>query len=155
MPTDLGAPSVDCARQVLTVVPPLMQEIRIEMRGAAPAGMSVPQFRMLIFARNRPGASVTEVASHLGVTVPTASVAVDRLVRQGLLHAPHAQGNRRRRSIELTPMGAGAVDHALASTTDAFAQRLAALSSNELQLVQQAMALLQRELAPQRPGPDA
>jgi DNA-binding MarR family transcriptional regulator len=125
------------------------------MRGAAPAGMSVPQFRMLIFARNRPGASVTDVASHLGVTVPTASVAVDRLVRPGLLEAPQTPDNRRRRSIVLTPVGARAVDRALGSTTDAFAQRLAALSTPELQLVQQALALLQRELAPQLPGPDA
>ena len=148
-------PSLACAHQVLSTVPPLMQEIRARMREAAPAGLSVPQFRMLIFARNHPGASVTDVAAHLGVTVPTASVAVDRLVRQGLLSAPLTPDNRRRRSIDLTPSGMRAVERALVSTTDAFSQRLSALSSAELALVRDAMALLQRWLAPRAPGADA
>ena len=146
---------MDCARRVLAAVPPLMQQIRAEMRDAAPAGLSVPQFRLLVFARNCPGGSVTEAAFHLGVTVPTASVAVDRLVRQGLLDAPLTPDNRRRRAICLTADGEQAVDRALECTTDAFAQRLAALSGPELQMVQHAMALLQRELAPHTPGTDA
>jgi len=147
--------ATDCASRVLATVPPLMQEIRAQMREAAPAGISVPQFRMLIFARNHGGASVTDVASHLGVTVPTASVAVDRLVRQGLLRAPVTPDNRRRRSIAVTPAGARLVEQALARTTGAFADRLAAMSDDEFALVQQALALLEQHLSPRTPGADA
>lgn len=146
---------LDCARRVLSAVPPLMQEIRAEMRNAAPAGLSVPQFRVLVYAGNHPGASVSDIAAHLGVTLPTASVAVDRLVRQGLLQAPLTPDNRRRRSIELTAAGTRAVSHALASTTDAFAQRLADLKPQDLALVRQALVLLERQLAPRAPGADA
>lgn len=145
----------ECARSVLAAVPPLMQEIRAEMRLAAPAGMSIPQFRALIFTRNHPGASVSELAAHLGITVPTASVAVDRLVRQKLLRAPVSLQNRRRRSLELTAAGARAVESARAATTEAFARRLDGLSESELSLVQQALALLQGRLAPRQPGDDA
>jgi DNA-binding MarR family transcriptional regulator len=148
-------PSRDCASHVLAAVPPLMQEIRAEMRSAAPAGLSIPQFRALIFARNHPGASVTELAAHLGITVPTASVTVDRLVRQKLLLAHVTPDNRRRRSLALTAAGAKAVDTALAATTDAFAQRLSALSAEDLGLVQRALQMLQHWLAPRTPGADA
>lgn len=147
--------SLDCARRVLSSVPPLMQEIRAEMRNAAPEGMSVPQFRVLVYAGNHPGASVSDVALHLGVTVPTASVAVDRLVRQGLLDAPPTPDNRRRRSIGLTDSGREAVSRALACTTEAFARRLAGLARHELDMVQQALALLEQELSPRAPGADA
>jgi DNA-binding MarR family transcriptional regulator len=140
---------------VLAAVPPLMQEIRAEMRGAAPAGLSIPQFRALIFARKHAGASVSELAAHLGITVPTASVMVDRLVRQKLLRAPLAPDNRRRRSLALTAAGVRAVESAWAATTEAFAKRLEGLSSSELALVQQALALLQQRLVPREPGADA
>jgi DNA-binding MarR family transcriptional regulator len=155
LPSSEAAPSHDCARAVLAAVPPLMQEIRAEMRQAAPAGLSIPQFRALIFARNHPGASVSELAAHLGITVPTASVAVDRLVRQKLLRAPVSPDNRRRRSLQVTEAGSRAVDAAWASTTDAFARRLDSLAAHELLLVQQALALLQRRMAPREPGADA
>ena len=137
---------------MLATVPPLMQQIRAEMRAAAPAGLSVPQFRTLIFTRNQPGASVTELAAHLGITVPTASVTVDRLVRQKLLQARITPGNRRRRSLRLTAAGARAVDAALAASTEAFARRLAALSAAELELVGQALQLLQHRLVPATPA---
>ncbi len=131
-----------------------MQEIRAEMRSAAPEGLSIPQFRALIFARNHPGASVSEIAAHLGVTLPTASVSVDRLVRQGLLEAPVVPDNRRRRSVGLTPAGAQLVERAWSATTDAFARRLGGLSADELQLVQRALALLEEHVAPRVPGAD-
>jgi DNA-binding MarR family transcriptional regulator len=155
LPSPDAEPSHACARGVLASVPPLMQEIRARMREAAPAGLSIPQFRALIFARNHPGASLSELAAHLGITVPTASVAVDRLVRQKLLRAPVSPDNRRRLSLQLTRAGARAVDTAWAATTEAFARRLDGLSSQELALVQQALALLQRQLAPREPGADA
>ena len=148
-------PPRDCASRMLATVPPLMQQIRAEMRAAAPAGMSIPQFRALIFARNQSGASVTELAAHLGVTVPTASVMVDRLVRQKLLRARVTPDNRRRRSLALTAAGMRAVQAALTITTDAFAQRLAALTDEELALVQHALQLLHHRLAPHTPGTDA
>ncbi len=141
-----------CARRLIATVPPLMKAIRTEMRRAAPAGLTVPQFRVLIFARSFPGASITELAEHLGVTVPTASVTVDRLVKQGLLEAPHQPDNRRRRSLALTDEGAASIATAMDATAAAFAARLAALSREELALVEQAMALLEHRMIEDLPA---
>ena len=55
--------SLACARQVLDAVPLLMREIRSEMRQSAPAALSVPSFRALIFAHANPGSSLTELAA--------------------------------------------------------------------------------------------
>jgi DNA-binding MarR family transcriptional regulator len=149
------SPSLDCARRVVGTLPPLMQEIRSQMRQAVPAGLSVPQFRVLILARRKPGASVSDVAAHLGVTLPTASVAVDRLVKQGLLTIDITPDNRRRRSIGLTPQGARVVTQAQARTTRALADRLAPLSTRQLATLQEALTLLEVHLAPDTIGTDA
>jgi DNA-binding MarR family transcriptional regulator len=132
-----------------------MQEIRSQMRQAVPAGLSVPQFRVLILARRKPGASVSDVAAHLGVTLPTASVAVDRLVKQGLLTIDITPDNRRRRSIGLTPQGTSVVTQAQARTTRALADRLAPLSTRQLATLQEALTLLEVHLAPDTIGTDA
>jgi DNA-binding MarR family transcriptional regulator len=125
------------------------------MRQAVPAGLSVPQFRVLILARRKPGASVSDVAAHLGVTLPTASVAVDRLVKQGLLTIDITPDNRRRRSIGLTPQGTRVVTQAQARTTRALADRLAPLSLRQLATLQEALTLLEVHLAPDTIGTDA
>jgi DNA-binding MarR family transcriptional regulator len=144
-----------CARRVVGTLPPLMQEIRNQMRQAVPAGLSVPQFRVLILARRKPGASVSDVASHLGVTLPTASVAVDRLVKQGLLSIDITPDNRRRRSIGLTGLGTRVVTQAQARTTHALAERLSPLSPQQLALLQEALTLLEDHIAPDSIGTDA
>lgn len=146
---------LDCARHLLGALPPLMQAFRAEMRQAVPAGLSVPQFRVLIYAQKHPGSSISDIAAHLGVTLPTASVAVDRLVRQGLLETAVDAGNRRRRAVDLTAQGHRAVERAQSRTAHALAGRLDALSPDQLVGVCDALTLLQAHLAPDVVGTDA
>ena len=75
-----ASPADACAQAVLAQVPLLMREIRSAMRQAAPEGVGVPQFRSLLFAQREPGGSVSALAGHLGVTLPTASATVTSLV---------------------------------------------------------------------------
>lgn len=120
-----------------------MREIRAEMRQAAPAGLSVPLFRALIFARNHPGASLTALAAHLGVTLPTASVAVDKLIRLGLLQAGASDtaGVRApRRALHLSPHGELSVAEALDATTHAMAQRLRSCDPATLARIEQGLS---------------
>lgn len=131
-----------------------MREIRHEMRAAAsPVLSSVPAFRVLIFARYFPGGSLSELAAHHGVTLPTASVSVDRLVEQALLESRAVPGDRRRRALHLTPAGRRLVDGAMAHTTDVFAARLASLDAPELARVREAVDTLGRLLAPDPSDP--
>jgi MarR family transcriptional regulator, organic hydroperoxide resistance regulator len=48
---------------------------------------------------------VSELASHLGVTVSTMSIAVDRLERQGYVVRARAESDARVRHVRLTPAG--------------------------------------------------
>jgi DNA-binding MarR family transcriptional regulator len=118
------------------------------MRAAAPPGLSVPLFRALIFARSRPGASVSELAAHLGVTLPTASVTIDKLVEQDLLQSLDAPGSRRTRALHLTPAGQEAVARAWTHTTDVVAGRLEGLDGADIERIMHTLALLERRLLP-------
>jgi DNA-binding MarR family transcriptional regulator len=135
-----------CATRLVELVPLWMREVRAQMRAAAPPGLSVPLFRALIFSRSRPGASVSELAAHLGVTLPTASVTIDKLVEQGLLQSLDAPGSRRTRALHLTPAGQQAVGRAWKHTTEVVARRLEGLGSADIERIRHALDLLEPRL---------
>jgi DNA-binding MarR family transcriptional regulator len=143
---DAREASHDCATQLLEVVPALMREIRGEMRRSAPSALSVPSFRALIFAHTRPGASITELAEHLGVTLPTASVAVDKLAARGLLLTARSAGQRRR-CLHLSVEGERLVRHARLHTVQALAARLQSLPAARLGALAQGLAELAHHVA--------
>jgi len=139
--------SLACARQVLDAVPLLMREIRAEMRQSAPAALSVPSFRALIFAHANAGASVSELAAHLGVTLPTASVAVDKLTARGLMLAPRGDGGQRRRALYLSAQGERVVRRAMEHTVKALGARLQSLPVGQLETLQRSLAELSDQVA--------
>lgn len=145
------------AERVLAVVPLVMREIRSEMRGDTPDDLTVPSFRMLIYVRKHPGCSVSAVAAHLGVTLPTASVAVDKLLTLGYLSVDDAQAaasaKPRRRALRLSPRGTQTVARAMRSTTQAFAQRLHGVEAEALPALLDALATLERHLCAPDPTP--
>ena len=94
-----------CARAVMETVPAVMHFIRTEMRRNRASVLSVPQLRALAFLHRHPGACLFNVADHLGVARPTASVIVDRLVRRGLLARSEDPHERRKVVLRLTPKG--------------------------------------------------
>ncbi|HET7527723.1 MAG TPA: MarR family winged helix-turn-helix transcriptional regulator [Burkholderiaceae bacterium] len=134
--------SLACARQVLDAVPLLMREIRSEMRRSAPSALSVPSFRALIFAHVNPGGSLTELATHLGVTLPTASVAVDKLTARGLMLTPREGNGQRRRTLYLSAQGERVVRRAMDHTVRALGERLRALPVGQLESLQLSLAAL-------------
>jgi DNA-binding MarR family transcriptional regulator len=137
-----------CARRLLEVVPVLMREIRSEMRQAAPAALSVPSFRALIFAHVNPGASLTELALHLGVTLPTASVAVDKLAARGLVLTSRESRGQRRRSLHVSAHGERLVRRAMEQTVEALSSRLQPLPTRRLEALQRELGELSALLAP-------
>ena len=145
-----------CAEQLVAVLPHWIRELRREMRRAAPDGLSVPLFRALIFAGNHPGESLGALAAHLGVTLPTASVAVDKLIRAGyLLPSKVGAGAGRRHELHLSPSGSAAVTQAMRHTVAAFAERLAPWSSAQLSGLDATLALLGEGFeTPARPAPE-
>lgn len=131
-----------CAAVVMETIPPVMRFIRTEMRRHGAPGLSMPQFRALGFVDRCPGASLSAVADHLGVTLSTASVIADRLVRHGLIaRAPHPT-ERRRITLTLTPAGSLLLQQARQATRSKVAAMLDGLSSEQLQTIAEGVTLL-------------
>ncbi len=89
---------------LMDVAPSVVRFIRTHMRRRIPA-LSIAQFRTLAFVGRHRGCSLTDVADYLGVTLSTASVLVDRLVRQELLSRTPDEFSRRRVTLALTRGG--------------------------------------------------
>jgi DNA-binding MarR family transcriptional regulator len=65
--------------------------------------LSAPQMNMLLMIRVRETVSVTELAAMLGVSPPSVSAMVDRLVERGLLTRIPSDQDRRKVVIRVSP----------------------------------------------------
>jgi DNA-binding MarR family transcriptional regulator len=138
-----GARAAECADAVLDVAPALMDALRAATRKHV-GQMSVPQFRCLHFIGREPGCCVSEVAAFLGVTLPTASAMVDRLVRAGALRTRAARDDRRRTQLYLTTPGRARLHGIRRGAHADLAASLARLTPHELRRLQDGLALLRR-----------
>jgi DNA-binding MarR family transcriptional regulator len=103
--------AVDCSTRLLEVVPLIMRHIRSELRSQAMKELSVPQFRTLMFLRRHPDASLSLVAEHLGLTPPTVSKMIQKLVDQGIIKRNTAP-DRRQVRLSLSSKGISALSGA-------------------------------------------
>ncbi len=141
----------DLAGAVLEVVPAAMRAIRIQMR-AGLGGISIPQFRLLLFVRRHPGTSLSPAAEHLGVTVPACSQLVDRLVRSGYLDKRQSARERRMVELSLTDRGKAALAERDERTRAWLRDALATIDPEERLALEAALPVL-RSIA--RRGPAA
>jgi DNA-binding MarR family transcriptional regulator len=105
-------------------------------------GLSVPQFRALIKVRHEAGVSLSEVAEHLGASLPTASRIIAKLVNRGYLTRTESNKDRRQMVLHLTPLGRSLVDAAMESTQAQMETDLANLSHDQRDQVRDAMKIL-------------
>jgi DNA-binding MarR family transcriptional regulator len=132
----------ECAREVLEVVPLIMRSIRGELRKHRGGDVSVPQFRTLLYVSRHEDASLSEVAEHIGLTLPSMSRIVDILVTRRLATRETHSGDRRRMTLTLTGRGRTVLESALMAT-DAYLRALfGGFSSNERATVLKAMQVL-------------
>ncbi|MFH1140133.1 MAG: MarR family transcriptional regulator [Chloroflexota bacterium] len=137
----------DCSAQLLDVVPLIMRRIRREMRRHSMPGLSVAQFRTLIYLQRHPGTSLSEVADFLGLTMPSASKLVDRLVMDKAVSRRIAQ-DRRRIRLSLTERGQTALELARLEAHAQLADSLKALSPEDLATVTSALEILDKAFSP-------
>lgn len=131
-----------CAREVMDTVPLVMRFIRTEMRSRRAPSLSVPQFRVLNFLNHEPGAPLSSVAEHLGVTRSTASAIVDRLVRRQLVSRTEHPQERRSVVLTLTSSGAQHLQQSREASCAHMAHMLAGLSEDDLLQVTEGLTLL-------------
>lgn len=108
-----------------------MRRIRAEMRQRTLLGLSIAQFRALNYLSRRPGASLSELAEFLGLTPPTASKLVQKLVTRKVV-ARRAGRDRRRIRLTLTSQGRSSLGTARLETRDKLAESLETLTRGEL-----------------------
>jgi DNA-binding MarR family transcriptional regulator len=132
----------DCAREILAAVPLVMHTIRTEMRSQREPDLSVPQFRVLNYLNRHEGASLSEVAEFLGLTLPSVSKMVDGLVGRGLVSRQMAVEDRRRVVLAPTAQGRSARQAALQVTESRLAERLAPLPASRRRTIMEAMQVL-------------
>ena len=136
----------DYAAAVIETVLLAMKTIRGEMSRHRPAGISVPQFRVLGFIKHHPGASLSMVAEHIGLTLPSMSTAVDGLVKRGLVEREPSSEDRRRVSLTMTDEGREAFESATAAARSHMAEILTLLDPGERDKVAKAMQSLRAVL---------
>lgn len=141
-----------CAREVMDFVLQTMRLIRAEMRGYCGDQLSVPQFRTLSYIYKNPGASLSDVATHLGVTLPTMSRIVDKLVERQLVAREGDPENRRRLILHLMPEGKRLFEAAMDHTLKQLAQRLGKrFTPDQLALIGKTIVELGEALKPGLP----
>jgi len=138
----IGSSVADCAHEVLDVVPMVFRVIRTELRKYGAKEMSVPQFRTLAFVYRNEGASLSEVADHMALTLPTMSMLVDGLIVHGFVNRREDPEDRRRMTLTLTRDGRARFESARESTMTYLEQRLRQLSPSERATITASMRIL-------------
>lgn len=140
--------SENLAHEILDVVPIIMRTIRSEMRSHRGPDLSVPQYRAMNFIRNHPGASLSGVADHVGLTLPSVSKLVDGLVGRGLVIRQESGVDRRRVDLKLTQRGDSILEAAFQHTQACLSHMLAGLSPGDRERVIAAMGILRPVFSP-------
>ena len=141
-----------CATTVLEVVPLVMRNIRTEMRKNRGSDLSVPQFRTLAYLSQNEGSSLSDVAEHIGLSLPSASKLVDGLVNRKLILRKPSEDDRRRIMLSLTPGGRSTLDVAVHATETYLASVLSTLPEADCHAVQTAMQILRPLFSPATPA---
>ena len=131
-----------CTRDLMDTAPKIMQSIRVEMRRGRGSDISIPQFRTMRFIQRNPDSSLSNLADHLGLTLPSVSKLVDGLVKQKLVVRQESSADRRCLTLALTQTGASIVDSARTNAQANLAKILSSLSDDELRTIHQSMELL-------------
>ena len=132
----------DCARELLEVIPEVMQMIRTQVRSQRGPDLSVLQIRVLAFLDGHPGAPLSAVAEHVGLTLPSMSTQVTGLVKRDLLERAISPTDRRYITLTLTSEGHARLTSALHGAQVTLAKTLAHLSNEERATVIQALQLV-------------
>jgi len=130
------------AQQVLEAVPSVMRTIRAQLRTHRRADISVPQFRAMGYIDGNDGASLSDLASHIGLTLPSMSKLIDGLVARKLVTRTAHSRDRRRICLSLTPLGREELRAAHRFTEKFLADCMSGLPDDDVKSISRAMQIL-------------
>jgi DNA-binding MarR family transcriptional regulator len=137
--------AADCAAEILDAVPTVMRFIRAQMRRHRGSDLSVPQFRTLAFLSRYPGASLSALAEHLGLSLPATSRLVEGLVQKSLVVRRIPPGNRRLVALSISARGERTVLVARQATERRLTEVVAPLPNDDRARIHLALRVLREE----------
>ncbi len=135
----MTATTEECARELLEVVPLVMRDIRAQMRSKRTPDLTVPQFRTMVFVNRNSGSSLSEVADHIGITLPSASKLVDDLIKNDLMKREEHPADRRRVRLAVTRRGLTILQASRKATLTYLEEKLCETNSDEREAIVKAM----------------
>src|SRR3989442_5852316 len=103
----------EVAEGVLEITLLVTRLVTPEMRRLRPKQLSLSHMRALGVLDAKPDADLSAIADYVGLTLPSMSTVLDRLVRRGLVVRLAAPRDRRRLRLRLTGAGPPALPSAL------------------------------------------
>jgi DNA-binding MarR family transcriptional regulator len=98
--------------------------------------------RSLAFLNRHPGASLSELAEHLGVTCATASTTIERLVQRNLVERNDHPQERRRVVLSLTQEGKSLLEQSQEKTRAHIAEIIKELTPEQISQIEEGLTLL-------------
>jgi DNA-binding MarR family transcriptional regulator len=141
-------PEFEGASLLMEVVPRVMRRIRTEMRSNRAPGLTVPQLRTLVYIYRNEGASLSEVAEHVGLKLPSMSKTVDALVARRLVIRKAVADDRRYVSLRLSAHGLAELSRTRSMTEARLAEVLGLLLPEQQARVVEALKMLGRAFEP-------
>lgn len=128
-------------------VPPVWNLVRSHIRAVATGNfdITVEQFHVLRYVR-RGSDSMSELATAKNISRPAISQAVEVLVKKGLLTRIHSTEDRRYVELKLTDAGNELLDSVFKDTRLWMKERMRSLTSDELEIMIQAMDVMKKIL---------
>ena len=140
--------SLECAAELLEVVPLIMRAMRAEVRRHGAPELSMPQFRALAFLGRNEGATLTDVSAFLGLGLPSASKLIDALVDAQFVIREIAATDRRRVRLALSKAGQRKYDTIVAESRSFLADKVAHFSAPQRQHLRESLAALRLTFEP-------
>ena len=142
------------AALLMEVVPRVMQRIRTEMRSHRAAGLSVPELRTLIYLYRNDGVSLSEVANHIGLKLPSMSKTIDTLVNRKLVIRKALADDRRYNTLKLSANGLVELRRTRRLTEARLAEALSVIPPEQQVRVVEALKTLGKVFAPENVAAD-
>ncbi len=141
----------NCASLLLETMPRVWRAIRVGLGGGGSreeAPVTVAQYRTLFYLHRHEGASLSELAEFLGLTLPSASKLVDHLVKRTIVLRQADHVDRRRMTLRMSRRGDALFNNAQERVRLHLAGMLGQCDSNELQDLGRALGFLQESFPP-------
>ncbi|MCW4005404.1 MAG: MarR family transcriptional regulator [Candidatus Bathyarchaeota archaeon] len=136
----------ECAQELLETAPLIMREIRSQMCSRRTPDLTVPQFRTLVFVEHHTGSSLSEVACHMGTTLPSTSKLVDDLINDGMMEREEHPQDRRRVKLAVTKKGLEILESSRRGTLAYLAKKLLETDAGERENIVKATRVIRAVL---------